>query len=94
MNKESILDPNEKGSIAIGSYHPSADMAMQYIKSIPVDELMMFQESFASTALAGNEFSEILGETLRRLLSSETVSDRYLLGLAWAIRDMKESESN
>jgi hypothetical protein len=47
-------------------------------------------ESFSSCAIDGNRFAEVCGETLRRVMSGEPVSDRYILGLAWAIRGMNE----
>jgi hypothetical protein len=60
-------------------------------------ELLALQESLASCALEGNRLAEICGETLRRLLAHEPVSDRYLLGLAWYVRDYmddKEQDTN
>ena len=45
-----------------------------------------------SLALEGNRLAEMCSETLRRLLAKEPVSDRYLLGLVWTIRDMEEQD--
>ena len=81
-----------KGTISEGSYHPAADGAMEYIKSIPTVELFMIAESFASTSLSGNKTSEICYETLDRLLKKEPVSDRYLLGLAWTIKRIRDEK--
>lgn len=53
---------------------------------------MLLQESLASTALSGNRSAEIMSETLRRLLNGEPVSDRYLLGLAWFLRNWKDGK--
>jgi hypothetical protein len=68
-----------------GEPHPSYINALAFIRSIPIDELNLWQESFASCAIEGNRLGEICGETLRRLLAGELVSDRYLMGLAIAI---------
>lgn len=83
MMPKSILNPKEKGLLKAGEPHPSARFALEYILSIPYEELIMHQSAFASAALSGNELAEILSETLNRLLDGGPVSDRYLLGLAW-----------
>ena len=67
--------------------HPSALKALEYIQSLPTSELMLWRESFASCAIEGNRLAEVCLGTLNRLLNSETVSDRYVLGLAWAIKE-------
>lgn len=82
------------GTLAIGEYHPAADSAFAYVKgkllSMTDREKMMLQESFASTGLSGNRTAELCSETLRRIMHGETVSDRYLLGLAWTMRKMDD----
>jgi hypothetical protein len=86
-------DPEpDNGTIQEGEYHPAADSAMAYVRHWAISDptrLLMTQESFASTALSGNRLAEICHETLRRMMDGEPVSDRYLLGLAWTIRDME-----
>lgn len=77
-----------KGTIKEGEYHPAADSAKIYIISLGAEKISKLREAFASTALSGNRLSEICSETLERLLNSEPVSDRYLLGLAWTIKSM------
>jgi hypothetical protein len=74
-----------KGELEPTEPHPASLDALQWIYSLPLSELMMWKESFASNAIEGNRLSEICGETLDRLLSHKPVSDRYLLGLAWTI---------
>lgn len=78
-----------KGTITEG-YHPSADSAMQYIRSLGILKLSQLQESYASCAIEGNELAEVCLETLNRLQKGEPVSDRYLLGLAWNVKMMEE----
>ena len=75
--------------LAIGEFHPMAPTAMRYIKSHPIDELIKLREAFASCAIEGNRVGEICGETLRRVMENDLVSDRYLLGLYCY---MKESD--
>ena len=53
-------------------------------------DLSSYIEPFASCAIAGNRLAEVCSETLRRLIDHEPVSDRYLMGLAWAIWKMED----
>ncbi len=77
--------------------HPAAEGARQwlieYVRRKDAYALLRLQESFASCAIGSNRLAEICSETLRRLLNKEPVSDRYLLGLVWTIRDMEEKEA-
>lgn len=86
------IDPTV-GTIRDGEYHPAARSAMDYIKSIGIPELVLFQEVFASNAISGNRLAEICSETIDRVMTGKKVSDRYLLGLAWTIKDVKEHEN-
>lgn len=80
----------EQGTLKENEYHPSADNAMRWLQdfilSNPVQWLQI-KESIASTAISGNRLSEILMSTIERLDNKQPVSDRYLLGLTWFIRD-------
>lgn len=70
--------------------HPCAIEALHWIKSNhTVGDLFQWQEAFASCAIEGNRSSQICGETLRRIMDGEKVSDRYVLGLAWAMQGDK-----
>ena len=63
-----------------------------WYKSIGIEDFFILQESLASTAIEGNDLSkEILG-TLDRIKNKEPIGDRYLLQLAWFLRDMKEKD--
>lgn len=84
----------ERGALKGNEPHPSALVALEYIKTIPVSDLFLYLDAFSSCSIEGNRLGEICAETLRRLLHSEPVSDRYLLGLAWAIRDIRDNEKN
>ena len=70
--------------------HPAVATALHYLRGLPPSKLLLYQESFASCAIEGNRLGEVCSGTLRRLIAGDPVSDRYLLGLAWAIRDMEE----
>ena len=81
-----MSDEITKGTLIYPEYHPAADSAIRWISALPQKDLIMWQESFASCAISGNRLAEVCSETLSRVLAGEMVSDRYLLGLAWAMR--------
>lgn len=82
-----------KGELKVGEAHPAAFNAKRYlVEEVGVSKLVMYQEAYASTALSGNRLAEICFETLDRLMQGMPVSDRYILGLAWNIRDMEEGK--
>jgi hypothetical protein len=85
------MTPTPPGTLNLGEMHPSAPSAMMYILRLGPVRLMTLAESFASCSIEGNRFAEICSETLRRVMDREPVSDRYILGLAWAIRNMEEN---
>lgn len=85
MNNRTTLRPDEP--------HPAAHLAQKFIAKHTPQELAFWRESFASCAIEGNRLAEICNETLRRLMESEPVSDRYLLGLAWAMRGNDTAKS-
>lgn len=82
--KENTLQP--------GEIHPSAHLAMRYISALDVMEIAIIMESINSNALAGNRTASIAAETFRRVLEKEPVSDRYLMGLALLIMQIKDGE--
>lgn len=82
----------EPGTLAIGEVHPASHNAYAYLKVHLTNPFWfsVIRESMASSALSGNRLAEVCWETLRRFESGEPVSDRYLLGLAWFIRDLND----
>lgn len=82
-----------RGTLKEKEYHPAADSAMTYIKSLGVEQLSMCMESFSSCAIEGNRLAEVCSETLHRVMTGESVSDRYLLGLAWTIKRMEDKKT-
>jgi len=81
------------GALKDGEPHPAAhdakDWILGYVRRNASEEVFRPPESFASVGLSGSRLAECCGETLRRLMNGEPVSDRYLLGLAWTLRDME-----
>lgn len=73
-----------------GEKHPAAASAFQWIMSLGVEKLFGLKEAFASCAIENNRMAEICLGTLNRILNGDKVSDRYVLGLAWAIHEIKE----
>ncbi len=84
----SYLEIGSNGTLHVGEYHPAADSAMKFFKSLSIGERAKIEEAFASTALSGNRLSEICLDTMQRLKHGKPVSDRYLLGLCWVIQDI------
>ena len=82
------------GTLQVGEPHPASHGAFRWLKRLGYEEMLLLQESFASSALDGSRPCEVCAETMRRVVEKESVSDRYLLGLAWTVRAMRdESES-
>lgn len=75
-----------------GEAHPAAYSAREWIAEQDIEWLRSMLGAFASTGLSGNRTSELCAETLARLLWGDTVSDRYVLGLAWTLKELKENE--
>ncbi len=81
---------NDRGVLEVGEPHPAAESAKYYLSALGAKKLFQYLEAFSSCAIEGNRLGEICSETLNRLMQGEPVSDRYLLGLAWAIKSMEE----
>jgi hypothetical protein len=74
-----------------GEIHPSSYSAMNYILGINPKLWMAYVESISSSALAGNRTASICMGTIERLEKKEPVSDRYILGLAWFLKELEET---
>ena len=80
-----------ENSLNEGEPHPMAYDARQFVaKYIAQNPLLI--ESIASCALTDNRSAQICYSTLARMLHKEPVSDRYVLGLAWFLKNMEESD--
>lgn len=80
----------ETNDLKPGENHPGAHSALRYLRSLGFAKLMLYQESFASCAIEGNRLAELCSETMSRLLKHEPIGERYLMGLAWSIRNMED----
>jgi len=80
----------DRGTLKGQEPHPAYPNALEYLSKLGYEKLMIYQEAFASTAIEGNRLAEVCVGTMNRLLEYEPISDRYLLGLAWTIRNMEE----
>ena len=80
--------------LPIGVPHPAAVSAYEYISRIPLIEITRWRESFASALLADPDslLAEFCLSTIDRMLAGYPVGDRFILGLAWTIRNMIEKE--
>lgn len=81
----------ERGTLNLGEYHPSANSAMSYIRSRAA-EWPMLMEALSSCAIEDNRLAEICAETLNRIMTGQPVSDRYLLGMAWFMKQGEEED--
>lgn len=77
---------NSRGQLKPDEPHPAAYEAQAWIASQSPEDIYQWREAFASCAIEGNRIGAVCAETLNRLLASQPVSDRYLLGLAWVMR--------
>lgn len=85
MPIQSEADPTE---LAEDEIHPVAGNCLEYIRAIPPEMLDRYRRTFALEAKDGNRLAQVCEGTLNRLLSKQPVSDRYLMGLAWTLRDL------
>ena len=82
----------ERGTLALKEVHPASNAALAWLRKQSFEELMIWQGSFSSCAIEDNRLAQVCFETLRRLMDGEPVSDRYLLGLAWAMRFNEDTD--
>jgi len=80
----------DRTALKEGEHHPAALDALAYVNALDFQTLCVLRESFASCAIDGNRMAEICGGTLQRVMDGEGVGERYILGLAWYIRNMDE----
>jgi hypothetical protein len=79
-----------EATLEIGEFHPMAPEAFQYINATitPMDV-----EALASCSLSGNRTAEICSSTYERMRTGQSVSDRYILGLAWFIKTLRDQDN-
>src|SRR5262245_27334491 len=82
---------SKPGTLHEGEPHPAAAQALEWLKTtMGQARLHTAMEAFASAAIMGNRLAEICMKTTQRILTGEPVSDRYVLGLCWTLRDQHQ----
>lgn len=75
-----------------GEPHPSVLLWFnQHVGHDPV-EMFKWTELLATVAIEENKLARVCLATLNRLMKGKPVGDRYLLGLCWLLRDLKEND--
>ena len=85
-----MSDGEERGTLEVGEPHPAAESAAKYLQNLGIEKLITHLGAFSSCAIENNRLGEICSETLHRFTTGKPVSDRYLLGVAWIIRNFEE----
>jgi hypothetical protein len=81
----------ERGTLSPDEHHPAALAATVWLTDYLLGrsgKIHVMLEEFSSMGASGNKLGEVCEETLRRLIVGDPIGDRYLLGLAWAIKEM------
>ena len=81
----------KEATLNAGEFHPMAPNALAYINT---NLTAMHVEAIASTAIERNRTAEICLSTYNRIQKGEPVSDRYVLGLAWFVKELVEAEED
>jgi predicted solute-binding protein len=79
-----------KGELKEKENHPAVYSAIKYLSRRVNKESLT--EAFASCAIENNRLAEVCLETIRRIKANESVNDRYLLGLAWTLKELEKDE--
>lgn len=90
-----MTEVQDDTQLGVNEPHPSAHPAYLWFHQSVVDDPIRYiqlKESIASTALSGNRLSQVCLGTMNRLEAGQPVSDRYLLGLVWFMRDLYEGK--
>jgi len=75
-----------------GEHHPTTKSALRYIQSRSPQDLIIFREACASCSIEGNRMSEILGDTIDRILKGQPVGERYVLALAFEYQRIQDND--
>jgi len=78
----------DRTELNIGEQHPAALSAFHYVFQRIHDPILL--EALASCAIESNRMAEICLGTINRIKNKQPVSDRYLLGLAWFLKENEE----
>jgi hypothetical protein len=92
----STSQPNEsitRGELKPAEVHPVAYHCLTYLQRIFKERPFLsacLSHTYSTTAIESNRIGEVCGETLRRYLKGEALGDRYIIALAWSIKDIIE----
>ena len=78
----------DRTELNIGEPHPAVSSAIQYVLQRINDPILL--EALASCAIESNRTAEVCLGTINRIKNKQPVSDRYLLGLAWFLKEMED----
>lgn len=62
-------------------------------KQLSLHNVMTLIEAAASCAIEGNKLADQLLSTLNRIVKGQPVGERFLLQLAWYLRNSEDSEN-
>jgi hypothetical protein len=80
-----------RGELKEHEHHPAAYEALRYVQSLGPEKLVMYMESMCSVNIESNSRKlDICIGTLDRVMKGLGVGERYILGLAWFLRDMED----
>lgn len=77
----------EKGELNRKEPHPAAYNALEFLRSISHEDLILIRDGFISCE-HDSPLAKICLLTLDRLSRQESISDKYLLGLAFTITNL------
>lgn len=72
--------------------HPVAYSALAWVKEQPIENLLHWQEAFASCSIENDATANVCLETMRRLLAGEPIGAQHILGLAYVMRSLEWSD--
>lgn len=81
---------NEEYSLSESETHPAAEMAMEWFRDYQAnctEQWLAARGGIVTAAASGDSPARIMLSTIARLENGDPVSDRYLLGLCWVLRD-------
>lgn len=74
--------------------HPAFGSARQWLEAnTSFEDRLRWLEAFSSTAIEGNRLAEVCAGTLDRIMKGEPVGERYVLGLVWTLRAMRDKDA-
>lgn len=92
MPVSDVIPTTKRGELKERELHPATKEAITYIVGRIDNPILL--ESLASCAIENNRLAEICLETIRRIKNKEAVGERYILGLAWTLKNFKHMKEH